>query len=243
MRQDLHRIRFAFPKSDRLAFLGHLEVISTIERSIRRADLPFAVSNGFARRMKVQFSSALPVGVSSRAEYFDLFLTEHLDASNVLDHLASYSPTALCPFEAHYTDQALPALEAWLNRSVWRLHVMGEGICPDALDEALGLVRQAGSITYMRGEKPRTIELGPTLVGWEFVGARDDGTCVEMLLDTRSSNLGALRPAVLLDAAFGQPPLASSRQSYVRVCRSAQWHEENGERMEPFDETFCASLT
>ena len=243
MADGLCRLRVSYRKDGRLAYLGHLEVLNTLERSIRRAGLPFSVGNGFARRMRVQFSQALPVGASSEGEYFDVMLTEEVPTGEALDMLRRATPSHLGPLQAAYVVRKVPALEAWLNRSVWRLHVMGEGICPDALDAALGLVRQMGSITYMRAEKPRTIELGPTLVGWEFVGARDDGTCVEMLLDTRSSNLGALRPAVLLDAAFGQPPLASSRQSYVRVCRSAQWHEENGERMEPFDESFCASLT
>ena len=84
MNASLFRLRCAYPKSDRLSFLGHLELIATVERSIRRAGLPFAVSNGFARRMRIQFSSALPVGVSSLAEYFDLFLTERLDEDDAL---------------------------------------------------------------------------------------------------------------------------------------------------------------
>ena len=62
---SLHRLRVEHIKQDRIAYLGHLEMLATLERCIRRAGLPFAVSNGFAKHMKVQFSQALPVGASS----------------------------------------------------------------------------------------------------------------------------------------------------------------------------------
>ena len=59
MKAGLPRLRVAYKKGDRLAYLGHLEVLTTMERSIRRAGLPVSIGNGFARRMRVQFSQAL----------------------------------------------------------------------------------------------------------------------------------------------------------------------------------------
>ena len=85
---DLNRLRVRFGKDGRLAFLGHLEVINTIGRSIRRAQLPFSVGNGFAQRMRIQFSQALPVGAASRAEYVDIYLTERIDAKEALRRFA-----------------------------------------------------------------------------------------------------------------------------------------------------------
>ena len=97
---DLNRLRVSFGKDGRLAFLGHLEVINTIERSVRRAGLPFSVGNGFARRMRVQFSQALPVGAASRCEYYDLYLTERVDAREALSIVEAVSPRAVVPM--HY---------------------------------------------------------------------------------------------------------------------------------------------
>jgi hypothetical protein len=82
---DRARLRFQYVKHDRLAFLGHLEVITTIQRCVRRANLPFAVGNGFARRMKIQFSQALPVGASSSCEYFDLTMDERIEPAVALE--------------------------------------------------------------------------------------------------------------------------------------------------------------
>ncbi len=43
---SLFRLRVRYGKRDRLKYLGHLEVIHTIERIVRRAGLPYAVTQG-----------------------------------------------------------------------------------------------------------------------------------------------------------------------------------------------------
>ena len=50
---SLFRLRVRYGKRDRLKYLGHLEVIHTIERIVRRAGLPYAVTQGFSPHMRV----------------------------------------------------------------------------------------------------------------------------------------------------------------------------------------------
>ncbi len=66
------RLRVAYKKDDRLAFLGHLELIGTIERCVRRAQLPFRVGNGFAKHGRSVLSGATLV--LHLRQYFDLKL-------------------------------------------------------------------------------------------------------------------------------------------------------------------------
>lgn len=237
-RPDFNRLRVRFGKDGRLAYLGHLEVLNTVMRSVRRAQLPFLVGNGFAQRMRIQFSQALPVGAASVCEYYDLYLTERIDAEEALERLRVSTPTALAPVEARYVGSRLQALEAWLTRSDWQIHLLGDGQDLDtvALDEALLGLREIGSIDFMRGDKPRTIGLDDTLVGWELAdaGLEAGRKAIDMTLHTRSSNLGALRPAVLLEAAFGQPELKGCGLDSMRVLRQSQWHEgEDGAYLDP----------
>ena len=65
--QQTFRMRITFAKQGRLALLSHLEVARAIERAVRRAQLPFAVSQGFSPHMKIAFGAALPVGVGGYA--------------------------------------------------------------------------------------------------------------------------------------------------------------------------------
>lgn len=85
----LFRLRVRYGKRDRLKYLGHLEVIHTIERIVRRAGLPYAVTQGFSPHMRVGFSSALPVGTSSTCEWYDLFMTEFVALDEAFGRLAA----------------------------------------------------------------------------------------------------------------------------------------------------------
>lgn len=229
VKADLPRLRVEYGKEERLAYLGHLEVLSTVERSIRRAGLPFSIGNGFARRMRIQFSSALPVGASSACEYYDLRLTERLDAGEALGRLLAASPRALAPRRVAYVDSRLPALEAWLNRVDWSVGL--EGGCPaDELLEAIGEVARRGEVRYRRGEKEKVIDLGRTLAGYSV--CEDEAGGMTVGIETRSGAGVSLRPQVLVDAAFaamGRPVPDAPR---VRKVRQA--HEEDGRIVEPF---------
>lgn len=235
---DLNRLRVRFGKDGRLAHLGHLEVINTIGRSVRRAGLPFSVGNGFAQRMRIQFSQALPVGAASTCEYYDLYLTEPIDASEALERLWEATPRALAPLEAAYVNGRMPALEAWLTRASWKVELLGTGedFCAQKVSGTFAHQREEGMLAFMRGDKPRTIDLTTTLLGWELAdsGERDGWKSIELSLETRSSNLGALRPAVLIEGAFTRPELAGANLDSLRVVRQAQWHEdEDGTLVSP----------
>ncbi len=229
----LYRLRVRYQKDGRLAFLGHLELINTINRCIRRSGLPFSVGNGFARRIRIQFSQALPVGASSSCEYFDIMLTDHVPAEDALSALRRSTPRALVPVEAGYLPHRVTALEAWADRSRWDLVASGGGIDADALGTAFETLRRRGNLDYDRQGKPKHIDVSKTLVGWSFLEVEDGLGCV---LDTRSTNDGALRPQILVNAALREPGLEGARLSNLRVRRCGLWHEdEDGRLVEPLD--------
>ena len=122
---SLFRLRVRYGKRDRLKYLGHLEVIHTIERIVRRAGLPYAVTQGFSPHMRVGFSSALPVGTSSTCEWYDLFMTEFVAHDEAFGRLAAASPADLAPIEAAYIDVRTPALTAQLTRLSYHRPALG----------------------------------------------------------------------------------------------------------------------
>lgn len=214
-REQLYRLRVEYGKDGRLAYLGHLEVINTMGRCIRRSGLPFSVGNGFARRIRLQFSQALPVGASSRCEYYDLLLTDRVNEGEALVRLRGATPAGLAPVWCGYVPRELPALEAWLTRSAWEVS-FSRGVDRNALDGALRQLRDRGTLEYMRGEKRKVVDLGQTLVGWDW---DEPGV---LTLQTRATNQASLRPAVLLSAAQG---VLGREVPPYSVCRVGLWHE------------------
>lgn len=199
--QTLFRLRVRYVKRGRLAYLGHLEVIHTIERIVRRARLPFAVTQGFSPRMRAGFTSALPVGTSSTCEYYDLFLTALVGTDEALRRLRASSAEDLAPAEAGYVAVRAPALTADVTRIGYRVALepgAGEPLDVPALARALERVRGRGSIPYIRGRKEKSLNLDRTLAGAEVSPAPGGGAVIE--LDTRCDNDGALRPEIVLAA-------------------------------------------
>ncbi len=219
--KELPRLRVEYVKGDRLAFLGHLEVLETVNRCVRRAQLPFSIGNGFARRMRIQFSQALPVGASSDCEYYDLRLSEELPAQEALELLRAATPACLAPARAAYVDGRAPALESWLTRSGWSVLVKDCALDAESLGQRIAALRERGDLEYLRGEKVKHIDVSAALVSFE---ARDVEGGVALMLDTRSSNAGALRPQILIDAALKG---ASDGCGYdcLKVRRVSQAHE------------------
>lgn len=55
-----------------MKFIGHLDVMRYFQKSIRRAGLDVAYSEGFNPHMIMSFASPLGIGLTSDAEYMDL---------------------------------------------------------------------------------------------------------------------------------------------------------------------------
>ncbi|MBQ3300811.1 MAG: DUF2344 domain-containing protein [Eggerthellaceae bacterium] len=106
---NLFRLRATFVEQGRLALLSHREMANTLERTVRRANLPYAVSQGFSPHMKLAFGAALPVGVGSTCEIFDLQLTRYVAPDKVLQALKAVSVPDLMVSECHYIDHKAPA--------------------------------------------------------------------------------------------------------------------------------------
>ena len=197
VQQTLFRLRVRYRKTGRLAYLGHLEVIHTIERAVRRAGLPYAVTQGFSPHMRVGFSSALPVGTGSTCEYYDVFLTELVERGRALALLRDATAPDLMPDAAGYIDVRTPALTAQITRAVYRVELACD-LAADEVRAAMGRAVGRGNIPYTRGKKEKAMDLERTLAAWELEPAGAGALALE--LDTRCDNEGSLRPEIVLAA-------------------------------------------
>ena len=76
-----------FTKESSSKFISHLDLMRTIQRVIRRADLPMEYSKGFNPHMAMSIAQPLSVGVYSDAEYMDIVLVEELSEDEIINRL------------------------------------------------------------------------------------------------------------------------------------------------------------
>ena len=84
-----------FTKGADIKFIGHLDLMRTIQRIIRRSGLPAEYSKGFNPHMALSIAQPLSVGVYSDGEYLDLVLTEAVGVGEVLEKLNESAPPTI----------------------------------------------------------------------------------------------------------------------------------------------------
>ena len=206
------RLRVTFNKAGRLGMLSHLELARALERAVRRADLPYAVTQGFSPHMKIAFGAALPVGVESTCEIFDVSLTEYVPADEALDRLQQASALDLMPHAARYLQQgeAAASVAFPISRYEARLTVSASSL------------RVPDQIVVVRKKKEKVLHPAEFIRSMRF-GAVDgrDGENV-LTFELEAKNTGSLRPDVLLDAMTKEGGVDGARVlSVVRVDQRA----------------------
>jgi len=73
-----HHYLVTYSRTGPICYLGHLEFLQIIHRSLRRARIKTHFSHGFNPSPKVSFGPALPVGTNSDCEFFSMDLIEPL---------------------------------------------------------------------------------------------------------------------------------------------------------------------
>ncbi len=84
--------RFKFSKYGNAKFTGHLDVLQTFQRTIKRAQLPIAYSQGFNPHQQLSFALPLSLGYTSTGEYGDFKLTEYIEPKEVIESLNKEMP-------------------------------------------------------------------------------------------------------------------------------------------------------
>jgi radical SAM family uncharacterized protein/radical SAM-linked protein len=157
------RLRVKMAKRQKVRFTSHLDTTRAVLRSIRRADIPVAYSEGFNPRPKVAFGPPLPLGMTSSAEYFDIQLD------------APFSGNFASMLEAHLPD-AFEILDVWplyskvdsLNQSLVAetVSVWLDDAAPDDLHRRIDelLARETIEIVRTKDDTTKVVDIRKGIV-------------------------------------------------------------------------------
>lgn len=86
----------SYARKGDISYLGHLEILQLLFRTLRRANIKTNFSKGFNPSPKISFGGALPVGMESEAEFFIMDLPDPLTStSTVIEQLNSCLPPGI----------------------------------------------------------------------------------------------------------------------------------------------------
>ncbi|OIP26786.1 hypothetical protein AUK22_06305 [bacterium CG2_30_54_10] len=93
MTESQEKLKVNYSREGDSVYLSHLDAVDILSRAIRRARLPYRISQGCHIRPKVAFGPPLPLGHSSKCEFMILYLESAVDPEEVKKRLSTQVPS------------------------------------------------------------------------------------------------------------------------------------------------------
>lgn len=206
MSQVKENVRIRFSKQGDVRFISHHDLMRVFERALRRAELPFAASEGYNPRPRLSFPIPLSVGHTGHSEVVDVGLREWIRPDKVRHQLQAELPEGIGivsveimrlnpnrrPRELAYRIPLLPS------------HSLAHEEVRSVLESESVLVQR------VRHGKAKSVEVR------RFIKAiRLDGGSVRMLL--RFTDEGTARPEEVMHALGCRPGLDYRKSAIERT--------------------------
>ncbi len=101
-----------FEKMGRMSWFSHLDLQNTMQRALRRAQLPVAYSQGFNPHVLTSFATALSVGCQSRGELMEVEMAGEISPEEFAEKLNACLPDGLKVRRCASVPDSAPALMA-----------------------------------------------------------------------------------------------------------------------------------
>ena len=172
------RFRVRFAKRGVMALTGHLDLVRTLPRIMRRAGIQAYYTEGFHPKPLPEFAPPLPLGVETLDEYVDLSLREDMRVEELLQSLNAHAPLGFEFLEARRLEPGAPKLARVLAAAEYVVRVEAEhlvGLDEETLDRAPErfLARAEVRLAVFRKRKQKTVDIRPAVQTVRWIDAAD----------------------------------------------------------------------
>jgi radical SAM-linked protein len=161
----LDKVRIRFRKSGDLRLVSHLDLMRSLERMLRRAALPFRMTEGFHPGPRLIVAQSLPLGVVGHNEVAELELTEAMEPDEVVRRLREQAPPGI---EFLAAKRIALKTTARPRRAVYRISTSRTD-CQSVLPQTTeGFLNAAEVWVERERPKPRAINIRPYVDTLDF---------------------------------------------------------------------------
>lgn len=214
----------AFEKTDRVRHLGHLDLLRSMQRALRRSELPIRYSQGFNPHVMLSFASPLAVGMSGEEELMDVALDAPVSEKAFAEKLSVALPQSLPLVKVRAVEDRRPALMAQLQTARYRAMLPGE--CASfAMAETISSLLDKPEIMAIRKTKSgeKECDIRP-MIHELHAECSSDMVCLQMRVSLTERE--TLKPSLLLQTlasmAQVEPPAILLRRIRLYGERDGQ---------------------
>jgi radical SAM-linked protein len=191
----MQRIRIQYAKTEPLRYTGNLDIHKIWERTLRRARLPVAYSQGFHPQPRLNQACPLPLGITSQAEIIDVWLNIDSAPADLMSDLEKALPPGIELKSIDVAELNAPALQTQTRSAVYSAELKID-ISPEELSARIQ--QTLASPQLPRQRRGKTYDLRPLIEDLRLENSR-----LVMQLAAREGATG--RPEEVLDQLGLQP--------------------------------------
>ena len=155
------RLRATYRKAEVLRYIAHLDLMRTWERSLRRARLPLAYTQGFTPHARIALGAPLPVGTVGERELLDVWMSPAIAPEEFARRLAAVLPEGLVLLAAEEAAHELPSLQSQIRSATYEVTFAHDAF--DVADTVQKLTDGVGVL--VRAEGDAALQVQPLPVG------------------------------------------------------------------------------
>ena len=197
-KESVKKFRLLISKTGPSRFLGHLEWKEAIIRSLRRAKLPLAFSQGFHPMPRLSFGQALPVGLSSLGEWIDVQILDWMNAEQIRNQL----PEELFPGTRILSITEVPLNSPMPQNQIHHYQVEMDKTLPDR-EKVEAFLSSSQWLVEKPGKKAGSLDLR-ALIRELSLGSETNGS-LTATWTLESGPEGEIRPELVLRSIFNLP--------------------------------------
>lgn len=224
------RMIVVFEKGWRLRHIGHLDLMRTMHRALRRTELPVAYSKGFNPHMLTSFASALSVGVGGEREILDVAMEESVSEELFKQEFSKALPPDLKLLDVIAVTDQHPACMSLLSAAGYRAFFPGNDAVP--MFEGIEALLAREEIPAMRKSKSglKPCDIRPWI--YDLKGSRDEkGVTLEMTLALREQ--ATCKPDLVFNALREQAGMDECPA--FELVRTGLWGENEKGALTPLE--------
>lgn len=200
----MQRIRLSYAKTEALRYTSNLDMQTIWERTLRRAALPLAYSQGFHPQPRLQQACPLPLGMLSDQEVLDFWLDPDLSLESIESALQSALPPGIQLETIQQVDLRSPAMQTQVTASDFDVLFLDP---VDSVQISESIETLLHSEQLLRQRRGKTYDLRPLILELHLNPPNAKGEVwLFMRLSAREAATG--RPDEVL-AALGIDPFAT----------------------------------
>jgi radical SAM-linked protein len=183
----VQRLRLTFRKQGATRYIGHLDLARTLERSLNRAQIPIAYTQGFNKRPRMALAAALPLGYLSECEMADIYLSEKMEPEAAREQMMRRMAPGIEVWQVEEVDLRAPALQTLTAVTIYTALLL-DPVDPIGLQQTIDTLLTADTI--IRERRNKEYDLRPLIEDISLTATDNGSTLIDMRLTMRPGKTG-----------------------------------------------------